>query len=37
MFSGFCGGLPGAGATMGTVVNIQSGGRTPHGGQRCGC
>lgn len=23
-----CGGLPGAGATMGTVVNIQSGGRT---------
>ncbi len=26
--SGFVGGLPGAGATMGTVVNIQSGGRT---------
>jgi SulP family sulfate permease len=32
MFSGFCGGLPGAGATMGTVVNIQSGGRTPMAG-----
>ncbi len=32
MFSGFCGGLPGAGATMGTVVNIQSGGRTPLAG-----
>ena len=28
LVSGFCGGLPGAGATMGTVVNIQSGGRT---------
>jgi SulP family sulfate permease len=27
-FSGLCGGLPGAGATMGTVVNIQAGGRT---------
>jgi len=26
--SGIAGGLPGAGATMGTVVNIQSGGRT---------
>lgn len=26
--SGLCGGIPGAGATMGTVVNIQSGGRT---------
>lgn len=26
--SGFFGGLPGAGATMGTVINIQSGGRT---------
>jgi len=26
--SGFFGGLPGAGATMGTVVNIQAGGRT---------
>ena len=32
LFSGFCGGLPGAGATMGTVVNIQSGGRTPLAG-----
>ncbi|ANB01501.1 SulP family inorganic anion transporter [Ectothiorhodospira sp. BSL-9] len=28
MASGLFGGLPGAGATMGTVVNIQSGGRT---------
>lgn len=28
LVSGLCGGLPGAGATMGTVVNIQSGGRT---------
>lgn len=28
LLSGFCGGLPGAGATMGTVVNIQSGART---------
>ena len=28
VFSGLFGGLPGAGATMGTVVNIQSGGRT---------
>jgi SulP family sulfate permease len=27
-FSGLCGGLPGAGATMGTVVNIQTGGQT---------
>jgi SulP family sulfate permease len=26
--SGLCGGLPGAGATMGTVVNIQTGGKT---------
>lgn len=26
--SGLCGGLPGAGATMGTVVNIQTGGQT---------
>jgi SulP family sulfate permease len=26
--SGFCGGLPGAGATMGTVVNIQTGAKT---------
>jgi SulP family sulfate permease len=28
MMSGFFGGLPGAGATMGTVVNIQTGART---------
>ena len=28
IMSGFLGGLPGAGATMGTVVNIQAGGRT---------
>ncbi len=28
LLSGFCGGLPGAGATMGTVVNIQSGAKT---------
>jgi len=28
LVSGLFGGLPGAGATMGTVVNIQSGGRT---------
>jgi SulP family sulfate permease len=28
LFSGLCGGLPGAGATMGTVVNIQTGART---------
>ena len=28
VFSGLFGGIPGAGATMGTVVNIQSGGRT---------
>ncbi|MBK1723054.1 SulP family inorganic anion transporter [Thiocystis violacea] len=26
--SGLCGGIPGAGATMGTVVNIQTGGRS---------
>lgn len=32
MLSGLCGGLPGAGATMGTVVNIQNGTRTPWGG-----
>jgi SulP family sulfate permease len=30
--SGLLGGLPGAGATMGTVVNIQVGGRTPRAG-----
>ena len=28
MMAGFIGGLPGAGATMGTVVNIRAGGRT---------
>ncbi|WP_267383789.1 SulP family inorganic anion transporter [Cyanobacterium sp. uoEpiScrs1] len=28
LVSGLCGGLPGAGATMGTVINIQAGGRT---------
>ncbi len=28
LISGLCGGLPGAGATMGTVVNIQGGGKT---------
>lgn len=28
LVSGFCGGLPGAGATMGTVVNIQAGAKT---------
>ena len=27
-FSGLCGGLPGAGATMGTVVNVQTGAKT---------
>jgi SulP family sulfate permease len=32
IMSGFFGGLPGAGATMGTVVNIQSGARTPLSG-----
>ena len=30
--AGFVGGLPGAGATMGTVVNIRAGGRTPVSG-----
>ena len=30
--SGLCGGLPGAGATMGTVVNIQSGATTRRAG-----
>jgi len=28
LLSGLCGGLPGAGATMGTVVNIQTGAKT---------
>ncbi len=32
LVSGLLGGLPGAGATMGTVVNIQSGGVTPLAG-----
>lgn len=32
LVSGLMGGLPGAGATMGTVVNIQSGGVTPLAG-----
>jgi len=32
MISGLFGGLPGAGATMGTVVNIQSGAQTPRAG-----
>lgn len=32
MLSGFLGGLPGAGATMGTVVGINSGARTPFAG-----
>lgn len=32
LLSGLFGGLPGAGATMGTVVNIQSGARTPWSG-----
>jgi len=32
LFSGLFGGLPGAGATMGTVVNIQSGATTPRSG-----
>lgn len=32
MLSGLCGGLPGAGATMRTVINVQSGGKTPISG-----
>lgn len=32
MVAGLCGGLPGAGATMRTVVNIKAGGRTPLSG-----
>ncbi len=32
MAAGFIGGLPGAGATMGTVVNIRAGGKTPLSG-----
>ncbi|MDJ1174907.1 SulP family inorganic anion transporter [Roseofilum capinflatum] len=32
MASGFLGGLPGAGATMRTVINVQAGGKTPLSG-----
>lgn len=32
MISGLCGALPGAGATMGTVVNVQVGARSPLAG-----
>ena len=32
LLSGFLGGLPGAGATMRTVVNVQAGGKTPLSG-----
>ncbi len=32
LFSGLLGGLPGAGATMRTVVNVQAGGKTPLSG-----
>jgi SulP family sulfate permease len=32
LLSGFLGGLPGAGATMRTVINVQAGGRTPISG-----
>ena len=32
MISGLCGGLPGAGATMRTVINVKSGGKTPISG-----
>lgn len=32
LVSGLCGGLPGAGATMRTVININSGGKTPIAG-----
>ena len=32
MAAGFIGGLPGAGATLGTVVNLRAGGRTPMSG-----
>ena len=35
--SGLVGGLPGAGATMGTVVNIRAGGRTPVSGVLRSC
>ena len=32
LVAGLCGGLPGAGATMRTVINVQSGGKTPLAG-----
>jgi len=32
LISGLCGGLPGAGATMRTVINVKSGGKTPVSG-----
>jgi SulP family sulfate permease len=32
LVSGLCGGLPGAGATMRTVINVQAGGKTPLSG-----
>ncbi len=32
MLSGLCGGLPGAGATMRTVINVKTGGKTPISG-----
>ena len=35
MAAGFLGGLPGAGATMGTVINIRAGGRSPISGVIC--
>ena len=35
MVAGLFGGLPGAGATMGTVINIRAGGRTPVSGALC--
>lgn len=35
MAAGVLGGLPGAGATMGTVINIRAGGRTPISGVIC--
>ncbi len=35
MATGFVGGTPGAGATMGTVVNIRAGGTTPLSGVLC--
>ncbi len=35
MAAGILGGLPGAGATMGTVINIRAGGRSPVSGVIC--